>query len=471
MTLRERLTRLEERLYSSPATAPLPRTKDALLCFGAALLVRVVVVAVSASRFPPVDDGSFYHVVARRIGEGLGYTWLWPDGAVTHAAHYPVGYPALIGLAYALFGAHAGVAMAVNALLGALAAPAAHVVASRVASRGGALTAGLLVAFEPALVAYTPALMTEGVAGALFLSAAAVAVLPAVSSLWVRAGLTGLLMGLTVLVRPQLVVLGPVLGLFAAGAAAPRRRIAAAGLVTLTSLVVCLPWTLRNCEKLDRCAFVSANGGWNLFIGSSPLGRGGFAPLEQIGVPEECRTVFGEGEKDRCFGNAALRTIGRAPGAWLSLAPRKLGMTFDYGTAAAYYLGASNGALIGDEEKRVIGAAELVGQRVLVLFGLLALARAPGPRRRARLVLSAISALLLFQPAAFLGFIGLVATALLLGRDLFRHGPALVAASVVLATGLTHAAFFGASRYALVCLPALAALSGSAWFARKAGGD
>jgi len=471
VTLRERFAWLEDRLASSPEATPLPRPKDALLCFCAALLVRAAVVAVAASHFPPVDDGSFYHVVAKRIAQGLGYTWLWPDGAVTHAAHYPVGYPALIGLFYALFGPHVGVAMAVNALLGALAAPAAHVVAARVASRGGALIAGLLVAFEPALVAYTPALMTEGVAGALLLSAAAVAVLPAVRSLWVRAGLAGLVMGVTVLVRPQLVVLGPVLGLFAAGAVAPRRRLAAVALVTLTSLAVCLPWTLRNCEKIERCAFVSANGGWNLFIGSSPLGRGGFTPLERIGVPEECRTVFGEGEKDRCFGNAALRTIARAPGAWLALAPKKLGMTFDYGTAAAYYLGASNGDLIGEGEKRMIGAAELVGQRVLVLLGLFALARAPGPRRRARLILAAISALLLFQPAAFLAFVGLVATALLLGGDLFRHGPALIAASVVLATALTHAAFFGASRYALVCLPALAALSGSAWFARKASGD
>jgi len=467
VTLRERLARLEERLLASPEASALPRARDALLCFGVALLVRAVVVGVAAPRFPPVDDGSFYHVVAQRIAEGHGYTWLWPDGAVTYAAHYPVGYPGLIGVGYALFGAHAGVAMAVNALFGAVAAPAAHVVAARVASRGGALAAGLFVAFEPALVAYTPALMTEGIAGALFIAAAAVAVLPRLGSPWVRAGVAGLVLGLTVLVRPQLVVLGPVLGLLAAGPAPWRQRLAAVALLTLTSLVVCLPWTLRNCDKLDRCSFVSANGGWNLFIGSSPLGRGGFTPIEQIGVPEECRTVFAEGEKDRCFGNAGLRTIARAPGAWLALAPSKLGMTFDYGTAAAYYLGASNGGLVGDEEKNVIGAAELIGQRVLVMLGLLALARAPGPRRRARLILSAVSALLLFQPAAYLGWMGLVAVALLLGRELFRHGPALVAASLVLATGLTHTVFFGASRYALVCLPALAALAGSAWSGRK----
>src|SRR5256885_7855973 len=46
----------------------------------------------------------FYHAVATRIARGAGYTWAWPDGVVTYAAHYPVGYPALLGAAYAVFG-------------------------------------------------------------------------------------------------------------------------------------------------------------------------------------------------------------------------------------------------------------------------------------------------------------------------------------------------------------------------------
>jgi len=37
-----------------------------------------------------------------------------------------------------------------------------------------------------------------------------------------------------------------------------------------------------------------------------------------------------------------------------------------------------------------------------------------------------------------------------------------LATFAVLATAFTHAVFFGASRYALVCLPALAALGGAA---------
>lgn len=434
-----------------------------------ALAVRIPWVAYAAPRFPPADDGSFYHVVAERIARGLGYTWLWPDGAVTYAAHYPVGYPALMGVFYAVFGARPVVAMAMNAVFGALAVLAVHALASRVASRRGALVAAAFAAFVPGLLFYTPALMTEAVAGDLLVMSAATAGARSLRP-WTALTLAGLLLGLALLLRPQLVLVAPAIGLLArVPGSVWRARLIGVVSVTFLSLLVCLPWTLRNCERLDRCAFVSANGGWNLFIGSSPLGRGGWAPIEQIGVPPACRNVFGEGEKDRCFGEAGFERIAADPCAWLGLVPRKLGMTFDYGTAAAHYLSASNGALVAETEKLAVGAAELLGQRLLLLFGLAALARIAGPRRRARRIVAAAAAIAALTPAGFLGWLGLVALALLTGRALFRHPPALLTFACVFATALTHAIFFGASRYALVCLPPLAALAGSFWPAPRVG--
>src|SRR5512144_589034 len=100
----------------------------------AALLTRLVFVLWAASRFGPAEDGKFYHVVAGRIARGLGYTWLWPDGAVTYAAHYPVGYPALVGAVYAITGPVPGAAMALNAVLGAAAVFAVHRVSAEAAT-------------------------------------------------------------------------------------------------------------------------------------------------------------------------------------------------------------------------------------------------------------------------------------------------------------------------------------------------
>jgi len=438
------------------------RRRDALLVVGVALAVRLAFVAYAAGRFPPADDGAFYHVVASRIAAGLGYTWLWPDGAVTYAAHYPVGYPALVGGGYALFGARVGVAMVENALFGALGAFAAHALAASTASRRAALAAGLFAALEPALVLYTPALMTEAVAGSLLVASGAVAASERPKRPFVRAVVAGLVLGVGVLVRPELVVLAPIIGLLALRRDGLFRRALAGALVLGASLFVCLPWTLRNCARLERCALVSVNGGWNLYIGSSPLGRGGWAPLESIGVPPECRTVFAEAEKDACFGRAGIRVIAEAPLPWLALVPRKLAATFDYGTAAAHYLSASNPALVGEREKTAVGAAELLGQRLLLLAALVAVARADGPRRRARLVMAAFSAVAVLLPAAWLAWGGLVISAALLGRRLVRSPAMLLAVASVAMTAVVHAVFFGASRYTLVCLPALAALAGTA---------
>ena len=333
-----------------------------------------------------------------------------------------------------------------------------HRLASAEGSRRRALIAGALVALSPGLVLYTPALMTEANAGLLLAVAAAVTFGNTPRAAWPRRLLGAALLAGVVYLRPQLLLLAPVLGFLAAPAGAAA-RLASALVVTAACVALCLPWTLRNCRKMDACAFISANGGWNLFIGSSPAGEGGFAPIERIGVPEACKTVFGEAGKDRCFGNAGAQRIAADPGAWLALVPSKLGQTFNYGTASAHYLSSSNGAVVGETGKIAIGALELLGQRLFVLAALFGLARAEGPRRGVRSVLGALFAPFLFLPAAWVAWVGVIALAFLLGRTQLARPRLCFAVATLLATALIHAVFFGAARYALVCLPALALLA------------
>lgn len=477
--------------------------RGAALVFVLALAARLAVVAWAAGRIPPTADGTFYHTIAGRIAQGLGYTWLWPDGAVTPAGHYPIGYPALVGAVYALAGPHPGAAMLLNALLGSLAAVAAYRLAERAGGRRAAVAAGVLVALHPGLLAYTPALMTEGVTASLVACAAWAASEGAGRAgqegagprrAWAWAAVTGVIAGVATLVRPQSILLAPVFGWLAAGegAARPRlSRVACAGAALAAALAVCAPWTARNCVQMKRCALVSHNGGWNLLIGADESGNGTWTELR---VPDECREVFDEAEKDVCFGAAARRAIAERPGRWLALAPKKLAATFDYAGAGGWYLHAANGAAFPERAKVVLGAVETVFERVLLVVALFVSVRAPlaelRERRRARRRIPArpafaVGLALAGAASAFMlhAWVGHVALGLLLlacgeaarpssaeaaafvgrgdGHCRPARGAVLPAAAgvVLLSLAITHAVFFGAGRYSLVAFPFVTAVA------------
>jgi membrane protein implicated in regulation of membrane protease activity len=172
--------------------------------------------------------------------------------------------------------------------------------------------------------------------------------------------------------------------------------------------------------------------------------------------------VFGEAAKDACFAHAALGSIARAPLSWLARVPRKLGHTFDYGGAPGWYLNASNPAAFGDRAKLVLGSAETIWQRGASLLAIIGLSLLAGPRARARKVLGAVAGLSLFTPMAWPAMLGLVAQGLLLGGTLCAHLPALTAVAAVGTTALSHAVFFGAGRYSMVCYGAVALLAAAA---------
>ena len=193
----------------------------------------------------------------------------------------------------------------------------------------------------------------------------------------------------------------------AARAAPIAARLRRAALATALALAVCAPWTVRNCVRMNRCALVSFNGGWNLLIGAHADATGTFAPLD---VPEACRTVWDEAEKDACFGREARRLIWREPRRWLELVPAKLAATFDYSGAPGFYLHQSNGDVFGDDAKRFLGIVETLFERIAYLSALVVAALAAGPMRRARGVVAAVSGALLFQTHAYLAVLGLMVT-------------------------------------------------------------
>jgi len=436
------------------------RRADALLVLAVAAAVRLAVVAWASTRFPPAEDGRYYDILARRLASGAGYTWLWPDGAVTWAAHYPVGYPAMLAAAYAVLGPSVAVAMALNAVLGAASAYGAHrIVDGPGVARWRPIAGGLAVALHPALVPYTAALMTEGIAASLIVVAAALSGAargPGRALPWVTGA--GVIMGLATLVRPQSLLLAPVLGALAAHRDAGwRARWRPAAVVTAVALGCVAPWSARNCVRMHRCALVSVNGGWNLLIGATTV-SGGWEPLA---APSACATVWDEAGKDACFERAARAAIARSPGAWIARAPAKLAVTLDYFGAAPWYLHASAPDAFGDRAKTALGALETVVSRLLLLGALVAGGTMSGERPRARQIVAASGAVAALTVHGWIGYAALAGCLGLAGWRTAARAPLAVpvTAAVILLTMAIHTAFFGAGRYGLAVVPFVAALA------------
>ena len=451
----------QPRVASGARELPTPRRRDGLLVFSIALGLRLLVVGLSATRFGPTADGAFYHVIAGRIARGLGYTWLWPDGAVTYAAHYPVGYPAVLGAVYAVFGEHPWLGMVLNAGCGAVAAWLSWSLAAMMAGRRVALGVGLLVALHPALVAYTPALMTEGLTGML-LTASVWAVCKA------RCGerhagwlvLVALLLAGSAMVRPQGLALVPFFAWYATDPrAATRFRVWRAASVLLLVGCLVLPWAWRNAVRLGHWG-LSFNGGWNLLIGTDAQAGGTFAPLQ---VPAQCSEVFGEADKDVCFREAAWRAIRANVGGWLSLVPKKLAMTFDYCGAAGWYLHEANGAAFTARMKVGLGVAETVYVRGVLAAALVGAARLPGVRPWLRRGAALISLMAIVSPYGWVAVTGLIVVLALLGRGLAKWPVVWLTWLVLVSTWVTHAVFFGAGRYSLVLFALMTVLAATLW--------
>ncbi len=335
-------------------------------------------VAIAWSR-EPVWDGHYYHFGATRIAEGLGYSEdLIVGGQTVWKAwcHYPVGYSAFLGGLYVIFGRGLLVAPIANAVIGALQILVAHRLGRQFLSSDRARIGAGLVALHPGLIAYTAVVMNE-LLSALLLTTAAWA-MSALRRRPLRGGsVGGVILGLATLVRPSLLLAAPLSALIYGK---HKLKALAAGLVCLGVCVLCvLPWSARNCARMDGCAFVSTNGGWNLAIGAlTTTGR-----FQTLKSQDGCPVVSGQVQQDRCWADVGRKAIRADPKRWLGMIPKKLGHTYDHESFAIEYLREANPAA-WPEDRRVAGRALLsTFHRALLVLAAFAVVGLPlAPRRR-----------------------------------------------------------------------------------------
>jgi 4-amino-4-deoxy-L-arabinose transferase-like glycosyltransferase len=438
-----------------------------------ALLPRLYV-AIAWSR-EPVWDGHYYHLGAERLAAGLGYS---EDALVAgHVlwrpwVHYPVGYSFILSIFYRALGPGLLVAPILNAFFGSGVAAVVHRLGRYFTTSGRAKLAAALVALHPGLIAYSPLVMTEVLATLLLLVAG-------LSVLAYRDGIRGYLaagvvLGVAALVRPESLLALPLLLLLA------RRPYGRALLHTLAAtalaFLVVLPWTYRNCQKLDGCALVSTNGGWNLAIGAiTPTGR-----FHTLKASDGCPIVTGQVQQDDCWRKVGEERILQNPWHWLGLIPKKLEQTYNHESYAVEYLHEADPA-VWTEPRRV------AGRDFLTFFHRLLLVAA---------ALGAVSALHWVKPPPWddavqigVGVVTMMFATFAAAREehAFYWLPALLPLVALLplpgrptlgpagryllgllaATTFTHCLFFGEDRYHLVVTPVLCLFAAGALRPRR----
>jgi len=439
-----------------------------LAVFMTALLPRLFVAIAWAKE--PVWDGHYYHFGAERIARGLGYS----EDVLSHGhllwkpwVHYPVGYSALLGLFYRIFGSELVVAPVINAFTGALLVAVVHPIARFYLSEGRACLAAGLCAMHPGLIAYSAVVMTEPLA-ALLLLAAGLAALH-FRGRWQAMVFSGALLGLATLVRPASLLAAPLL--FFTQPKPLWQAAARAAAASAVALLVVLPWTLRNCQRLDGCALVSTNGGWNLAIGAiTESGR-----FQTLRAADGCPIVTGQVQQDRCWGEVGRAIITAAPARWLAKAPLKLAQTFDHESFAIEYLHEADPD--SWPEARRVAARELLTtfHRLLLAIAALSVVAWPRwnaharPRFYAQLALGALvlgvasyAQLSDAHPFYVLALLTPLLAALPIPGRPTQGAAGGYLFSLLAVTALTHVVFFGEDRYHLVVTPLLCILAAAA---------
>lgn len=312
------------------------------ICLLAAFVVRLSWVALVDAQ--PVSDFRWYYERGIDLAAGRGYSMgpdaYWPENLPPAAlpseadypangrptAYWPVGYPAFLGLLFALFGPSLFAAKLANILLYLGILLLAYTIAKRLF--GSELTARmtlLVLVFYPNHIAYSSLLASESLFLFLLLLAVATLLITTKPRLWLFVA-SGVLFGLACLVKPQASLVPAVV--FGASLITNikeqclRRHMARFVIVYIALGLTVLPWMIRNYRVFGDFVLISNNGGINLLVGNNPYATGAYGHHKQI--TDMLSEVEGEHERDVAARTMAVEYMVKHPWETLKQWPRKL---------------------------------------------------------------------------------------------------------------------------------------------------
>ena len=216
-------------------------------------------------------DPDGYRALAQMVADGKGYSNAFTGRST---AFRPPLYPLLLSGLLKAGGGNGAIAV-MQVLLGTLTVWLASLIALRLQLRLWWL-AGLIVAFDPLSLAYTPRVMTEVCSS---LTLALVLLLVQWWSLRDRkllaSAITGVAFGLAALCRPTIWAVLPVMCVFRlrdaiGGVDKFRRALPQLACFALGVVLLVAPWIWRNIRALDAPVFATTHGGYTLLLSNNP---------------------------------------------------------------------------------------------------------------------------------------------------------------------------------------------------------
>jgi hypothetical protein len=255
-----------------------------------------------------LDEGDYDQLASSLVHSR---TFAFADGSPT--AWRPPGYPAVIAAAY-VFVERPVAAKIENVCILMLATLALGTIATRMHANAGFITPFLMFGYP--LLIYAASVLYPQVLGCLLLTMT-VLLLSGAQLSGRFAVVAGLGYGILILAIPYFMLMLPVLLAYVLFRRDLQRltRVRSTILFAGAAALIVMPWTIRNYLDFHAIIPVSANGGWNLFIGNSPdtTPNGSVDAVNAISLCKRLRPGMSVIEIDRAVGKCAMDWITENP--------------------------------------------------------------------------------------------------------------------------------------------------------------
>jgi len=304
----------------------------------AALVVRLVVVH-------QIQQTPIFHGLAMDSEGYDGFALELLRGNLAHedAIYFNPLYPFFLASIYFVFGHHHAIVLVIQAVIDCLSCVLVYYLGSSFFSRRIGLTSAIIYAGYGTAIFYAGILLGTSLSVFLALLSVASLVFAGKRKRLALFCLSGMVFGLTVLARTNLILFGLLLPLWfltGFGGQGPRRRqVAALCLYSAGFLLVTAPVGMRTYAIQKKCFPFSVQGGINFYIGNNPGANGQFmsprgvsmAPVEQVrtsvrSAEKGAGTKLTPAEASRYWFLAGLRHIQTHPLEAVILYMKKLAL-------------------------------------------------------------------------------------------------------------------------------------------------